>query len=397
MKFYYYLLVILFLYLVSGLYYSNLDLNVVVQNTAVPFDETPEFYDYSGVLNVHSRKSTGSASIQDIIKVANDTGLDFIIFNEESPLGRKEPPSINYGGLSVFYGLELPYKNTSILYVDPENNKTFTTNSEIQIFLSDYFVNGGEEFVVLAHPERLGYEWKEDVPDKISGVEIINLREVWRTAWNNNKFLFLKALVFYPFNSDLFFLNIYSDAIVSRKLWDKWNLKQTTFGYLGSDVNSKLRLGKKFIRFPGYKSIFKMARNHVVVSEELTSLQKDKLIFKALVEGRSYLSIDIFGNPSGFVFYARSNSNEKFLMGSSIQKDKLKELAVVLPKTKVEIKVLIYKDSKLFKESDTEIKLKDIKAGVYRVEVHLAKRRFLFSKKKWVPWVISNAITVTEP
>lgn len=397
MKFYYYLLVILFLYLISGLYYSNLDSNIVVQNTAISFDETPEFYDYSGVLNVHSRKSTGSASIQDIIKVANDTDLDFIIFNEESPLGRKEPPSINYGGLSVFYGLELPYKNTSILYVDPENNKTFTTNSEIQIFLSDYFVNGGDEFVVLAHPERLGYEWKEDVPDKITGIEILNLREVWRTAWNSNKFLFLKALVFYPFNSDLFFLNIYSDASVSRDLWDKWNLGQAVFGYLGSDVNSKLRLGEKFIRFPSYKSIFKMAKNHIVVNEELTSLQKDKLIFKALAEGSSYFSIDIFGNPSGFIFYALTNSNKKLLMGSSVQKDKVKELAVNLPKTKVETKVLLFKDSKLLKKSDREFKLNNIQAGVYRVEVHLEKKSFLFSKKKWVPWVISNAITVTEP
>ena len=399
MKFYFYFFLIIFLYLAVGVFYSRLDLEIVVKEKSTALESDTEesdtdFYDYTGVINVHSKKSNGGSSIQNIIKAANDVGLDFIIFNEEMPVGRKEPPSINYGKLSVFYGFKLPYKNTSILFTDRLNEKTFTSNSEIQIFLSNYFENGGEELVILAHPNRPSYEWKDDIPQEISGMEILNLKEVSNLAWRERKLSFLRALLFYPFNPNLFFLNIYSDTATSANLWDKWNQKSPTNGYVGSDVNSKLRFGKTHINFPWYKTIFSMAKNHVVLKEELTSIKKDKVILEALNSGSFYFSLDLFGDPSGFSFYAVHKSTEVSLMGSEVNLFDVDKLKVDLPVTKIKLKTVLIKDSKIIKKAFGNFEFKPTKPGVYRVELHAAPRFPLFREQKWIPWVFSNPIRI---
>ena len=396
MKIYFYFLFVIFLYLGIGIFYSNFHLEIVDKEKPIAFDSNKDFYDYSGVVNVHSGKSSGSSSIQEIIQSANDVGLDFIIFNEEMPLGRKEPPSINYGGLSVFYGLELPYKNVSILFTDRLNERTFTSNSEIQIFLSNYFENGGEELVILAHPNRPGFEWKDEAPSEISGIEVLNLREVWRSSWRERKLLFLRALLFYPFNPSLFFLNIYSNTVVSIKLWDQWNQKSRVNGYVGSDVNSKLKFGKKYISFPRYKTVFSIAKNHVILKEELTSARRDKVILEALNRGNSYFSLDIFGNPSGFAFYAKKKSEEISLMGSEVNLLEVDKLKTNLPVINTKVKVILFKDSKIIKKTFESLEFTPDESGVYRVELHVALRFPLFHKKKWIPWVFSNPIKITD-
>ena len=395
MKIYFYLLLIIFLYLSVGVFYSNVDLVIVEETQPISLEADQDFYDYSGVINVHSKKSSGSSSIQDIIKYANDIGLDFVIFNEEMPLGRKEPPSINYGKLSVFYGFELPYKNTSILFTDRMNERTFTSNSEIQIFLSDYFENGGEELAILAHPNKPGFEWKDPIPQEISGMEVLNLREVWRSSWTDRKLLFLRTLVFYPFNPSLFFLNIYSDQAVSIELWDKWNQQSVVNGFVGSDVNSKLRIGKSHINFPGYKTIFSMAKNHVVLKQELVSAQKDKVIVDALNRGSSYFSLDIFGDPSGFVFYALDKNSKTHMMGSEVNLLEVDRLKIELPNTRVKVKTVLFKDSRVIKKTFGALEFEPSESGVYRVELHVAPTFPLFREQKWIPWVFSNPIKLS--
>jgi len=394
MKIYFYLLALIFFYLGAGVFFSNVDLKIVLERNDISIDSNKEFYDYAGVINVHSIKSSGGSSIQEIIKLANEIGLDFIFFNEEIPLGRKEPPAINFGKLSVYYGFEMPYKNTSILFADRVNKRTFTSNSEIQIFLSDYFENGGDELVVLAHPDKPGFSWNDEVPKELTGIEVLNLREIWRSAWQKRKLSFFKALVFYPFNPNLFFLNIYSESATSTGLWDEWNKKANIYGYMGSDVTSKLKIGKKSLRFPGYKNIFSMSQNHVVVEEELTQANQDEKILQALNAGSAYFSLDIFGNPEGFVFYALDTNQNKRMMGSEINFEKVNKLVVELPVTKTDVKTLLIKDSKVILEETGSFEFSPKDPGVYRVEVQVSPKFPIFREQKWLPWVFSNPIRI---
>ncbi len=382
------------LYIGSGVFFSRIKYSASTKNSKR--EHNHNFYDYAGVFNVHSKKSSGSDSVSEIISAAAAANLDFIIFNEINPIDQQQPPPIQYGNLSVFYGLELSFLNSRFLYFTSEKSPVFSSHLEAQIFLSNFLETGGEGIVVISHPEKPGYEWDEDrVPAFITGVEVLNLREVWRKSWEKKFFLFLSSLIFYPFNPQLFFLHIYLDEALSIQLWDKWNDKQPIMGYVGSDASSKLRLTKKSnLNFPGYKSIFQMAKNHILLAEELVGIGDQKLIVDALRKGSSYFSIDILGDPKGFAFWGLTKKGQKVFMGEQVKLKDLKMVYVSLPELSDKVKVELYHNGSLIKTFSKSFQYRPLELGHYRVVVKANPFFPLIRNEKWISWIFSNPIFI---
>jgi hypothetical protein len=53
-----------------------------------------QYYDYSGVLNVHSQQSTGSGSLEEIVTAAQNAGLNFLILTDSNNF----TPDLSYQG-----------------------------------------------------------------------------------------------------------------------------------------------------------------------------------------------------------------------------------------------------------------------------------------------------------
>lgn len=382
------------LYVSTGVFFSRVNFTPVATSELSTVDR--EFYDYSGVLNVHSRKSNGSGKVQDIITSAADAGLDFIIFNEKNPIGQQQPPPIKYGNLNVIYGSELSYRNSRVLHFLDEKSPVFTSHSEVQIYISNFLETGGDGVMALSHPDKPGYEWSQSTPpDFLTGIEVLNLREVWRRAWQRSKLSFLGAVVFYPFNSNLFFLDIFADEALSVNLWDEWSEKKRISGYVGSDATSKLRVNKKFsLNFPSYKSIFKMAQNHVLLREELVGIKDHKILVDALKAGNSYFSIDIFGDPSGFVFSGLSKSGDSTLMGEEVKLDVLQSLNVAIPQIKDDLEIDLYRNGEVIKTFKKGFSFEVQQMGTYRIVVKRDPLFPLLRSQEWIPWIFSNPIYV---
>lgn len=394
MKFSFVLFLLGAFYIATGVFFSRVSFESALP--LEPFTTDREFYDYSGVLNVHSKKSNGSGSVQDIITSAAAADLDFIIFNEKNPIDQQQPPPIKYGNLNVIYGSELNYRNSRVLHFLGEKSPVFTSHSEVQIYISNFLETGGDGVMALSHPNKPGYEWSQSTaPDFLTGIEVLNLREVWRKAWEKKKLSFLSGVVFYPFNSNLFFLDIFSDEALSTTIWDEWSQRKPLSGYVGSDATSKLRISKRFsLNFPSYKSIFKMAQNHVLLREELVGIGDHKILVEALKNGNSYFSIDIFGDPSGFVFFASSTNNKSILMGEQIQLDSLKSLNVSLPRIEDDLEIDLYRNGQVIKTFNKGFSYKVQQVGVYRVVVKRDPFFPLLRDQKWIPWIFSNPIYV---
>jgi len=381
-------------YLVSGVFFSNIDLNVV--DEAAKSSHTHEFYDYSGVLNVHSNKSRGSGRVQDIIASASDANLDFIFFNETNPIDQKQPRPIRFGDLHVFYGAELSFNGSRFLHSSFKEGPVFSSNSDVQLFISNQLETGVDDLLILAHPNKLGYEWaSERQPKFLTGVEVLNLRQIWKSAWDGHKLSFLGAVFFYPFNPGLFFLDIYSDQALSTEIWDDWGRAAKVLGFLGSDVTSKLRITKNYnLNFPSYKNIFLMAKNHVLLSEELIGFGSHEKIYQALKSGQSYFSIDLLGDPSGFAFWGETLTRKKVLMGQSGPLSENVVLRGVVPLTKTNMKILLYRDGELIESFQKDFIYKVTLKGAYRIEVRVKPLYPVFRNQEWIPWIFSNPISI---
>lgn len=381
-------------YLVSGVFFSSIDLNVVDESSKA--SHTHEFFDYNGVLNVHSNKSRGSGRVQDIIASANEADLDFIFFNETNPIDQKQPRPIRFGNLHVFYGAELGYNGSRFLHASMSEDLVFSSNSDIQLFVSNQLETGVDEFLILAHPNKAGYEWaSKRRPNYLTGVEVLNLREIWRRAWDSRKFSFLSSVFFYPFNPSLFFLDIYSDDSLSTEIWDEWGGSAPTLGFLGSDVTSKLRITKSFnINFPSYRNIFLMATNHVLLSEELVGYGNHEKIYEALKQGQSYFSIDLLGDPKGFAFWGETLKRKKIFMGGSVGLDEEVTLKGVVPSTKSSVKILLYQNGEVLETFKKDFIYKVKQKGMYRIEVRVNPTYPLVRNQEWIPWIFSNPVFI---
>jgi len=394
MKLYLALFFLGLVYLVSGVFFSSIDLNVV--DVEAREAHTHEFFDYSGVLNVHSNKSRGSGRVQDIIASANEANLDFIFFNETNPLFQKQPRPIKFGDVHVFYGSELSFNGSRFLHSSLSDDLVFSSNSDIQLFVSNQLETGVDNLLILAHPKKDGYEWvSQKQPKHLTGVEVLNLREIWRSAWENHKVSFMSAVFFYPFNPSLFFVDIYSDDALSSSIWDDWGRSAKVLGFLGSDVTSKLRVTKNFnLNFPSYKNIFLMAKNHILLSEELVGFGNHKKIYTALKKGQSYFSIDLLGDPKGFAFWGEDVNERKILMGGAAPLDAEVTLYGVVPKVKLGLKILLYRDGEVLETFDRDFIYSVAQKGMYRVEVRVNPTYPLIRNQEWIPWIFSNPIFI---
>ncbi|MEO0337253.1 MAG: hypothetical protein AAF202_12725, partial [Pseudomonadota bacterium] len=70
--------------------------------------------DYKGVINVHSNKSIGSGSVEEIVEAAKANGLDFLIFNELNEFTPHAPPKY-FQDLLVSFDGEYSYRNSRLL------------------------------------------------------------------------------------------------------------------------------------------------------------------------------------------------------------------------------------------------------------------------------------------
>lgn len=394
MKFTYIIIFISSLYVFFGILSSQIRFD-----SGEPSRKISVFHDYSGVMNVHSKKSIGSGSVQQIISAANKSGLDFIFFNEAPELNQKQPEPITFGNLNVFYGWELPYKNSKFLVGEHSSPLVISSPSETEIFISNSLETESDQLLVMAHPDKEDYAWNGPLPKNLSGVEVVNLREIWNQAWKKNKSLFVFSLLFYPFNPEMFFLEIFSSSSTSEDSWQgHLNQGVKASGFLGTEATSKLRISKSFfLRFPSYETLFSLSKNHILLREELTGSGNHRKILSALKKGNSYFSLDVLGNPRGFLFYGMSDKKKYINMGESMSFSPDSHLVVEIPKTQIAFKITLFKDGKVLKEfKDYSVNYPLLETGTYRVKVELNPRNPFVRRTNWLPWIYSNPIYVEQ-
>ncbi len=393
-------LLIIFSY---GLFLNRYSLNIT-ENKLVSEHPTG-FYDYRGVINVHSNLSTGSGSINEIITAAKKGGLDFLVFTELNQFDTF-PQKPHYSGrLLVSYDNEYSYRKSRILNILSSEDRTFSSSAEAQLALSDLVNKSARTnengLFIIAHPLRPKYSWEGDIPLGVQGLEVINLKAIWQNAWLNKKVSFFWTLFTYLFNERLALMRLVDEPLNVIEYWDSQNNKRPTLAFAGADAESKLKVSSSFFfRFPSYETLLTLVSNHILLRSELTGNASDdqKKISEALRRGSFYLSIDTLANPKGFNVTIEEQGGLVHPMGSQVRLSKNMELVIKIPqKPKVPFDVLIYQNGeRVFTSNSLETRWVVHEAGTYRVKVRVIPTFPLPDGKKWIPWIYSNSFYVSS-
>ncbi len=390
------LTVLLLFYFVYGFYLSQSNLTVIPANSKREL--TTGYYDYRGVTNVRTSLSNGSSTPLEVIDEAKLAGLDFLFLTDINQFGQTTSINGYSGNLLVSEEGEYSFLDSRLLFYDLSTGHKPTDSGEAQVYFTDLlskkFSEDNETLVVLAHPFRQGPTWTGPYPSGLDGIEILNPKAISADAWNRSKLNVLWSFAIYPFNPRYAFLRLFREPTDEIGLWDQLSQTRPTLGFSGADASARaVPWANALLKFPSYETSFGITHDHVLLNSELTgNYAKDRQkIFTAIQKGHFYMSLDLLGDPQGFIATI-DDRDKSHLMGSHVKFNKNLKLKVRLPTEPTDFYEIV-----LFKNGEREATSNEIELnhsltgpGVYRVIVRVSPFLPFPEGKKWITWIYTN-------
>lgn len=388
-------------YFVYGFYISTYEISVVPQK--LKRDTPSTYFDYRGVINVHSDLSIGSSSPQQIATAAKQAGIDFVILTDLNAFEENVHNDSYSQNVLFLTGGKYSYLDSRLIFYSPNKEIIGKNLGEAQIRFADMLTQSEgvnkDSLSILAHPYLLGYTWNGDLPPGLDGMEVINVKSLSVRAWQASKASVIWSFLIYPFNPDFSLARLFLEPSEELALFDKTTQHQKMIAFAGAEASARaIPLANYLIKFPSYQRNFEIATNHVLLPSELTgNLNSDRQkIVGALKKGQFYLAFDALGDPKGFVATIEDRGRS-YMMGSQMKLTKGMTLNVQIPgPPKNFFEIVIYKNGdRLRTINDPEVSVPITEPGVYRVQVRIAVSMPLPDANRWISWIYSNPFYVT--
>lgn len=332
-----------------------------------PFEDG--YRDFKGVIHCHSKYSHDSdGSKEEIIRAARRTGMNFLIMTDH-PSSEAIPRGIKgwHKGILFLVGAELSQGGWGMLALDihryiEQDQPTPQVIEEIQ---------AQEGLAFVGHVEGVK-NWD------FQGYHSLEVYNVHADLAEESRFLMALKGLFLPPN--LFYAASVDRPSGNLARWDELTRERKVVAIAGNDAHANVKLLFGLGGTVGtYEQMFKIVSTHVLARE----LNRESLK-EALRQGHCYLSLDIFGDGTGFQFLAQDGQRQ-VIMGDEIPWSPSLELKAYSP-ARGQIK-LFRSGQLVHRVKGQRLDYRVPEPGVYRVEVY---RRGRF-------WLGSNPIYVRSP
>jgi hypothetical protein len=390
------LTLLLLFYFVYGFYLSQSNLIVIPSNLKT---ESPNgFYDYRGATNVRTDLSNGSSTPLEVISEARLAGLDFVFLTDVNQFEQSEPLNGYNGNLLVSVAGEYSFLDSRLLYYDFNSDKKPRDQGEATVYFTDLLSKQWNEnkdtLVVLAHPINNGPTWTGPYPPGLNGIEILNPKAISSNAWMRSKLNVIWSFVIYPFNPRHAFLRLFREPSEEISLWNELSKDRPTLAFSGADASARaVPWANALFKFPSYQKSMEITQNHILLTSELTgNYQKDRQkILTALRRGNFYVSLDLLGDPKGFLAVIE-DKEKNILMGEKIKFNRNLKLRATLPiEPTAFYEIVLFKDGEReFTSNEKELVYQVPSPGIYRVIVRVSPRLPFPEGKQWITWIYTN-------
>ena len=344
------------------------------------------WYEYTGAIHIHTSDSDGTEPFAEIVKLAQKTKLDFLLFSDHLTLKSL------YAGLEGWYdkvlavvGYEIHDENNQNHYLVFNLDEILPFGLSAEQYAKEAIQRGG--MGIIAHPDEIRNNLKEFPPypwnnwniDYFDGIEIWNEMSEWMESLT--RFNQLK-MIFSPRKA----LKSPTDRILKK--WDELNRKRKVVGIGAIDAHAfsyPLFGPFKITIFP-YDVQFKSIRTHILTTESLSTQpnQAKKQLLGALKNCQAFVSNFRWGDAKGFSFIAQTSDKEATI-GETVNMNKENQIKFSA-KTPSKCYIKLLCDGKTVAESrGKEIDYATSQRGNYRIECY----------KNSKGWIYSNHIRIT--
>jgi hypothetical protein len=345
-----------------------------------------------GVIHVHTRRSDGSGTVEEVAAAAARAGLKFVVFTDHGDATREPAPPIYLDGVLCIDAVEISTEGGHLVALGL-GRSPYRLGGEPRDVVEDVKRLGGT--AIAAHPGSPKPELRwTDWTTPIDGLEWLNADSAWR---DEHLLGLARVLLAYPFRrAEALATMLGRPADVLRR-WDSLTRQRRLFAVAGADAHARLGLRSSgdpaapgaSLHLPAYESLFRTFSISLPQLQLTGDARRDgAAVLGEIAAGHSFAIIDALATPGTLSFSATSGSH-RASGGDILPLDGPVNLHVSSNAPDGAVTVLI-KDGNVIASVDGRDIEQTVAASraVYRVEVRLPQR------SAGAPWLLSNPIYV---
>lgn len=372
---------------------------LVLPTARLPLVRSQDDGTIPGVIHVHTNRSDGRSSPEEVARAAARAGLTFIVFTDHGDATRSPDRPVYRHGVLCIDGVEI--STTGGHYVAlglPQ--APYPLGGEARDVVEDVRRLGG--FGVAAHPDspKPDLQW-HDWNAPFDGVELVNPDTGWRKRLEapglRSKLSLLGSLVSYPFRPSETIASAAAPSLEGLERWEGLAERRRVVGLAGADAHAKLALkdsdpgdNSLSVPFPSYEATFRTLSVHVKPRAALSgNADADaNAVLEGIREGHLYLALDGIASPPVFSFTAETGT-KTVEEGDEIE-DTGGPLTLLVRSNAPGAFTTVVLDGgrPVASANEAALSVPVTGPGVYRVEIHAPDRTGAPA------WIISNPIYV---
>ncbi len=376
-----------------------LSLPPATRHLTVPADPTT----LRGAVHVHTHRSDGTGTPDDVAIAARRAGLDFVVLTDHGDATRAPDPPRYVDGVLVIDAVEI--STTGGHYVALGLARApYRLAGEPRDVVEDVRRLGG--FGIAAHPDSPKPElrwraWRSE----IDGLEWLNADSQWRDEPRSS---LARALLGYWFRRPEAIVSLFDRPTSSLERWDALLKRRRVVGIAGHDAHARMSLGgaweptgdERSLALPSYEAAFESFAVRTVVDRPIgrtasSAVADAGAVLDAIRAGRVYTVIDAVAGPARLAFSASSRGGTTQMGGEVADAGAVTLTATLAPPVTGATIAILKNGRVLTQSSDSRIAVVHAErdgAATYRVEVDIDSA----PGSPRVPWIVGNPIYITR-
>lgn len=348
-----------------------------------------------GAYHVHSSRSDGTGTLDDIAAAAARAGLQFVVLADHGDGTRAPQPPQYRAGVLCIDGVEISTEFGHYVAIDLPTTPYPLAGHPREV-IEDVRRFGG--FGVAAHPgsPKPALRWT-DWEAPFDGLEWLNADSEWRDELWASLGRGLLTYAFRPVETLAALLDRPRDIL---QQWERVTATRRVPGIAGADAHARLgfRQGvdpyqdRVLARLPSYEVSFRAFANHVILDRPLTgdAAADARLVNDGIREGRVYTSVGGFAALASFEAQATSGP-AMARIGEYLEVSAPVAIAARIAGPPGTTMVVTRDGTTVYEVAEPALRI-DVgtQPGAYRLEARLPPHL----NRSTMPWVLTNPIYV---